>query len=251
MRRPFACWEDGRPFGGMEGCVMKRLSAFLGALALIGAFFIGALTGLERVFLDPARYIALQDALGVYEDVGISREEQALIDQDLADYLRGDIDSLERCVTLLGEEVDCAFNERELSHMEDVRRLFTIGFAVRRVLMALTVLLLAAAALTGGRAGLSAAVSAGLIALIAAAGALAVKLAGFSRVFIAFHHLVFSNDLWLLDPATDAMIRMLPEEFFAGMAAQGAVSAALFAVLFYALAAAVLVALGKIRRAKR
>ena len=230
---------------------MKRLSVMLGALALIGAFFIGALTGLERVFLDPARYIALQDQLNVYEDVGVSREEQALIDQDLADYLRGDIDSLERRVTLRGEEVDCAFNARELAHMKDVRRLFEIGFAVRRVLIVLTVLLLIAAALTGGRAGLSAAVSAGLIAFTAAAGALAVKLAGFSRVFIAFHHLAFSNDLWLLDPATDVMIRMLPEEFFAGMAAQGAVSAALFAVLFYALAAAVLAVSGKIRRAKR
>ena len=59
---------------------MKRLSVLLGALALIGAFFIGALTGLERVFLDPARYIALQDQLNVYEDAGVSREEQALIE---------------------------------------------------------------------------------------------------------------------------------------------------------------------------
>ena len=230
---------------------MRRLSALLGALALMNAFFIGALTGLERVFLDPTRYVALQDQLNVYEDAGVSREEQALIDRDLSDYLRGAIDSLDRRVTLRGEEVDCAFNERELKHMRDVRRLFEIGFAVRRALIALTALLLIAAALTGGRAGLSAAVSAGLIALIAAAGALAVKLAGFSRVFIAFHHLAFSNDLWLLDPATDAMIRMLPEEFFAGMALQGAVSAALYALLFYALAAAALAVSGKIRRVKR
>ena len=135
--------------------------------------------------------------------------------------------------------------------MKDVRRLFEIGFAVRRALIALTALLLIAAALTGGRAGLSAAVSAGLIALMAASGALTIKLVGFSRVFIAFHHLAFSNDLWLLDPATDAMIRMLPEEFFAGMALQGTVSAALFALLFFALAAAALAVLGKIRRARR
>ena len=86
---------------------------------------------------------------------------------------------------------------------------------------------------------------------MAASGALTIKLVGFSRVFIAFHHLAFSNDLWLLDPATDAMIRMLPEEFFAGMALQGTVSAALFALLFFALAAAALAVLGKIRRARR
>ena len=47
------------------------------------------------------------------------------------------------------------------------------------------------------------------------------------------------------------MIRMLPEEFFAGMALQGTVSAALFALLFFALAAAALAVLGKIRRARQ
>ena len=32
-----------------------------------------------------------------------------------------------------------------------------------------------------------------------------------------FHHIFFDNDLWLFDPATDYMIRMLPEGLFYDM----------------------------------
>lgn len=39
----------------------------------------------------------------------------------------------------------------------------------------------------------------------------------FDRVFIAFHKLLFRNDLWLFDPAVDPVINVLPEEFFAVM----------------------------------
>ena len=36
----------------------------------------------------------------------------------------------------------------------------------------------------------------------------------FNAVFTLFHEIFFDNDLWLFDPATDYMIRMLPEGLF-------------------------------------
>ncbi|MCT1989293.1 DUF1461 domain-containing protein, partial [Helcococcus kunzii] len=36
----------------------------------------------------------------------------------------------------------------------------------------------------------------------------------FSSAFVKFHKIFFDNDLWLLDPKTDLMIRMLPEKYF-------------------------------------
>ena len=39
----------------------------------------------------------------------------------------------------------------------------------------------------------------------------------FTAVFTKFHELLFNNDLWLLDPETDYMIRILPEGFFLDM----------------------------------
>lgn len=230
---------------------MKRWASVWGALGLMMFFAVGALTGLESVFLDSARYTALQDELNVYEDVGISREEQQLINEDLAAYLRGERDSLQRPVTLRGEKVACAFNERELAHMQDVRNLFEAGFALRRILTVAAILFLAMA-LWGGRCrlGRSAALSAGLFALLGAGVAALVRCLGFSRLFILFHGWVFDNDLWLLDPATDAMIRMLPEAFFRSIAAQGVVAALLFGLLFYGAAAGMMALIQRVARPK-
>jgi len=36
----------------------------------------------------------------------------------------------------------------------------------------------------------------------------------FSAAFIRFHELFFSNDLWILNPATDKLIVLYPEQFF-------------------------------------
>lgn len=36
----------------------------------------------------------------------------------------------------------------------------------------------------------------------------------FEQIFLRFHEVSFSNDLWLLDPAEHALIRVYPQEFF-------------------------------------
>ena len=36
----------------------------------------------------------------------------------------------------------------------------------------------------------------------------------FDAIFLLFHELFFDNDLWIFDPNTDYMIRMLPEGLF-------------------------------------
>ena len=37
---------------------------------------------------------------------------------------------------------------------------------------------------------------------------------GFERLFLAFHLISFSNDLWQLDPRRDYLIAMFPQSFF-------------------------------------
>ena len=37
----------------------------------------------------------------------------------------------------------------------------------------------------------------------------------FNKYFTIFHQIFFSNDLWLLDPGTDRLVNIFPEEFFA------------------------------------
>ena len=41
----------------------------------------------------------------------------------------------------------------------------------------------------------------------------------FNSLFILFHKVAFTNDLWLLNPQTDLLIRLMPIEFFISYAA--------------------------------
>ena len=56
----------------------------------------------------------------------------------------------------------------------------------------------------------------GLVAVIGAVGVMI--LTNFQTFWINFHKVFFTNDLWLLDPKTDLMIRMLPEGYFMDIA---------------------------------
>ena len=47
----------------------------------------------------------------------------------------------------------------------------------------------------------------------------------FSSAFTFFHETLFTNDLWLLNPEIDLLLRLLPEQFFADIAATIAVRA--------------------------
>ena len=48
----------------------------------------------------------------------------------------------------------------------------------------------------------------------------------FGSAFTFFHHLLFTNDLWLLDPATDLLIRICPSGMFANLGLRIALRAA-------------------------
>ena len=216
--------------------------AIISALGLMACVAAGLLTGLEIVFLDANRYTALMDALNVYPDVGIAREEQVLVNGDLAAYLAGRRDTLDRSVTLRGQAVDSPFNQREKAHMADVRRLFQAGLKARAAAAGVGLALLGAALLLGRRRVRRQGVLLALC-LMTAAGVTAALLlwrADFNALFIRFHQLIFANDLWLLNPATDALIRMLPEPFFEGMAAQGGLAAVIGALAAFCCGALIL-----------
>ena len=50
------------------------------------------------------------------------------------------------------------------------------------------------------------------LALVVVVGLAA--LVGFDRLFLAFHLISFTNDLWILDPRRDVLLMMFPQGFF-------------------------------------
>ncbi|MDR0897015.1 MAG: TIGR01906 family membrane protein [Oscillospiraceae bacterium] len=110
---------------------------------------------------------------------------------------------------------DTLFTERERLHMIDVAALFAGGRRIALGALCGAVALLALAAWRGGRKAIGQGVLIGIgafMGLVAFIGLWA--LIDFDGWFTAMHQIVFTNDLWLLDPADSMLIQMLPIEFF-------------------------------------
>jgi integral membrane protein (TIGR01906 family) len=116
----------------------------------------------------------------------------------------------------IGEGV---LSEADRSHMRDVRRVFTLFWAL---VAASAVWLVIAARRTRrdavARAGAWRAVGRGatvLAIVIAVAGAFA--LVAFDAAFELFHRLLFSGN-YTFDPATDRLVQLFPEQFWSEIA---------------------------------
>ena len=230
---------------------MNRFLTLILTLALILLFTGGAFLGFEQIALDPAVYDRLQARIDHYIYIGLTPEAQSRVNTVLSDYLSGRRQDINIEEELLGIRQQ-VFNADEKMHMVDVYNLFSLERLIRSFCLA------AGAVLTGTVCGLGltklrkivfSALKAFLAftALFAAALALLAITSGFDRLFILFHELLFTNELWLMDPRTDAMIRMFPSEFFLRIAIESGVSALVYGLTFIAAAPAALSAVGFIR----
>lgn len=112
------------------------------------------------------------------------------------------------------------FNNKEILHMEDVKVLFSWGKTIRNISIVLS-LVLGFYFYSKREKKYAKFIFIGLFAnwIILIALGLMIYF-DFSKYFTLFHHIFFSNDLWLLDPRTDLLIQMLPEDFFMSMASR-------------------------------
>lgn len=104
------------------------------------------------------------------------------------------------------------FDERERSHMADVRGVVLVFYAL--VLAALAGLLVVGV-VSRGSAWFRRAVALGAGGL--AVGAVAVGgafLLFFDTAFTLFHQLLFSAGTWTFDPATDRLVQLFPYQFW-------------------------------------
>lgn len=203
----------------MKSSIERALRLLTGMVFLL----VFSLYVLEWVSTDPNRYDAYQARLDVYASVGVGVDELQLVQKDMANSLKTGLPLYNRTVQLFDRHQPI-FNEREMLHMKDVIQLFSLGRDVR--LLAQTALvMLFAIYLLAFRKELSRRTPEKALTLFLALGCWvllgflfsASVSFSFERAFIRFHEILFTNDLWLLDPRTSAMIRMYPERFFMWM----------------------------------
>lgn len=163
------------------------------------------LKGTEISTFNKRFYIKSYEKYEVIEDSGKTIEELDSITEDLFIYLKdkGDEDVLRT-----------HFNEKEIKHMEDVKELFKKGHILKYIsfIISLIVIMISIQYKEWEMAkGIYYGIFIwwGFIALL-----FLLTIIDFNRYFTYFHLIFFDNDLWLLDPNTDLLIQMLPEEFF-------------------------------------
>lgn len=127
------------------------------------------------------------------------------------------------------------FNQRELLHMRDVQGLMHLVWRLQ-ILAGLWIVAYGVVRFLRFRDSAipdlrHLAVWGGVAALTTVAGLGGLSLLDFEAVFIQFHLLSFTNDLWLLDPDRDYLIMMFPAGFFldatlaiAGLTVAGAIA---------------------------
>jgi integral membrane protein (TIGR01906 family) len=148
---------------------------------------------------------------------GISREDLLRAGAEIRAYFNNSEDTLSIEVVQDGAEASL-FNPRETAHMKDVKDRFrwvarANEFSLMYVLTYIVVVVLWAREVSPR--ALAVQVAGGSVICLAALGAIgAVGLAGFDSAWEDFHRLIFSNDFWLLNPASDHLIQMFPPDFW-------------------------------------
>ena len=106
-----------------------------------------------------------------------------------------------------------AFNEREVSHMQDVRVVTANIYFVQGVSLLAAALALTALARAEPRAAAGALLRGAVLTLGLLVALVSLVLAGFDAFFTTFHRVFFSGDTWLFS-YTDTLIRMYPVQFW-------------------------------------
>ena len=203
---------------------MKKLSWITGILICLMVLFaaLGAVCGAvdqmardAYFYGDMSRaavkaYLAAESDEQVTQYIGLTDAEQDAFAKDMAAFMAGQTDMQPDIL-----------NEKEQQHMLDVRNLTQSAAGMSKTHMTIAAVLAVIAAWTGAR--LKSRVKPGLIGALAAVSIIMiivvnimnqVTAGGFENLFVQMHELIFTNDLWLMNPDTDILIRMMPQQLF-------------------------------------
>lgn len=168
------------------------------------------------VGLDKDIYKNAQVADEIYSYAGISQESLDMATEGLIDYIDDKRDDL--VITSSENEGFELFNAKEKAHMIDVKNLFVLSKKVNFAffLIIMLILIFYVAYDKEGMRKYFLKYCAITLSIVLGAWIIIAVLAAidFDTFWTAFHQVFFRNELWLLNPETDLLIRMMPQRFF-------------------------------------
>ena len=225
----------------------RKTGTAIGILITFCLIYAALITSVEAVCYWTPGYFETEyekyHVLDSLPEMSMSEEDGLMaVTHHMMKYLRGDQDAPELQIEVeMGGERRGFFTEREILHMEDVRNLFIGAQRLRAAALILAAVLGACLFWQGkvrdGKKGarwkqgaepLNEARQQSYFGICLAKGlligtglflALCVLLgvivaSDFTNAFITFHHIFFTNDLWILDPSVDMLVNIVPEGFF-------------------------------------
>jgi len=179
---------------------------------MAGTFLLGSL-----VFTCQFKYFyeSKFESLGVINQIGIEADasEVAYV---MVEYLRGNLDEFQLTAKVNGVEREL-FNPKEQMHMHDIVQLIKIGNTITLIGVIMIVTIYGLCILRREREILKKGYKTAFFSYIfLLLGLSLVALLDFNEAFILFHKILFTNDLWLLDPSKDILLMLMPLEFFIG-----------------------------------
>jgi integral membrane protein (TIGR01906 family) len=193
---------------------IRQIAALLFIIALPIALVT---TNARLVINEPRVYTYAIDHYDTTETTGVSRSELQRANAEIRAYFNNDDETLFVRVVKDGQSI-ALFNEREVDHMRDVKRLVQGSFQAQEgaiVFIMAYVVMVYLWAREGSLRRLAREVFTSGVASFAVLAAFGVAaLTGFDAVFERFHVIAFTNGNWEFDPDTDHLIQMFPDGFW-------------------------------------
>lgn len=202
----------------------KKSAAWIGSVIFSVCFIIAVLISSFEIgaYGSFGFYEKEYEKYGVLDDLQMEMPDVMYVTKEMMSFLRGDRENLIVETTVNGETREF-FTEDEISHMEDVKKLFVGGLKLRTAAVVMMVLLAVTALIMKLKLNkiLPKAFQYTSVVLIVLTGiVIGLFASDFDRYFVVFHEIFFSQGNWLFDPDVSLMINMLPEGFFADIAAR-------------------------------
>nr|WP_320026112.1 TIGR01906 family membrane protein [uncultured Acetobacterium sp.] len=200
----------------------KTIKIFSMLLGVLFPFII-FVSGIEAAVFDKAFYMDQMEKNQVTQNTGIYPPDMELVVDEIINYLKGtreDFDIKARLAPENAKNVNesvSIFNEKEITHMDDVRDLLLFFLGLRDAAMILALIAFLILLKYNWKAIIKALFYGSAIFLVILLVIGLNFIFNFNDTFILFHQLFFSNDLWMMDPSTDRLIWIVPEPFFFAM----------------------------------
>ena len=155
----------------------------------------------------------------ISQNTGIKIDQLNQVSDQIKDYFRDDQVKLEVLLQQPGKEVLNLFNQKEIDHMVDVKNLIKTTILFERVGLILLIIFFVFYLFREGyisfyenlkRIMLVSFLIWSILLFLIVFG----MIVDFNYTFTLFHKIMFTNDLWILDPNSDFLIMIYPQRFF-------------------------------------